>query len=58
MPERSPSKISKATLISLTYSTGTVREAYSSAAKAFFSGALGWVLAGAFLLIDRKYLIN
>ena len=50
MPLRSLSKMSKAVLMSLTYSTGMVREAKSSALKTFFSGALGCCGAGFFMI--------
>ena len=43
-PLRSPSKISKAILMSLTSSTGIVRDAKSSALHSFFYAALGCCL--------------
>ncbi len=47
-PLKSPSKISKAILISLTYSTGKVNVAKSSARNYFFYGTFDWGPVGFF----------
>ena len=57
MPLPSPSKMSKACLMSFTYSRGIVKVTYSSALKAFFSGTLGSFLAAIFLAEGVWFLV-